>query len=107
MPLSYATELLAAFPSLGMRGGLAVVELVAHGLVTITCAAAGWMVWTRAPDGLAFAAAAVGASGVVTLQSLFWTVLPRQIAPGDRAPLAALAIAHTMFWLALIGMRRR
>jgi len=107
VPLNYATELLGTMPSLGMRGAPAVIELVVHGLVTIACATAGWIVWTRAPGSWAMAMSAVVAAAAASIQSLFWTTLPRNLAPGQKWPLAVVVAVHMIFWLALIGAARR
>jgi hypothetical protein len=107
VPLNYATELLATVPSLGMRGTPAVVELVARGLVTILCATAGWMVWTSASGSWPIAMSAIVAAAAASIQSLFWTVLPRNVAPGDKWPLGAVVLVHMIFWLVLIGTARR
>ncbi|MGH9370429.1 MAG: hypothetical protein ACRD15_02725 [Vicinamibacterales bacterium] len=107
VPLNYAIELLGAFPSLDMRGPVALVELTVHGLVAIVCAAAGWMLWVGSPSALPFAAFAVVAGGIATIQSLYWSTLPRQLAPGERLPLAALAAAWTVFWVVFIRLRRK
>jgi hypothetical protein len=107
VPLTYAVELLGALSSLEMRGTAAVVELAAHAVVTMICAAAGWMSWTRSPAGLSFAALAVVASGIATIQSLYWSTLPRQLAPGERLPLAALTTALTVVWVVLIRRLRQ
>ena len=102
VPLNFANEILGTFPSLGMRGVTAIVELAAHALVAILCATAGWMVWTRAPAAWPMAAASVAASTITSIQSLFWTALPRNIAPGQKLPLAAAAVVLAVFWLLLI-----
>jgi hypothetical protein len=106
IPLNYASELSRVLPSLSSRGGWAAFELGVHGLVTLLCATAGWMVWTRAPAAMPVAAAAVAAACAATLQSLAWTVLPRDLAPGERLPLAALAIVHTAFWMVWLRLNR-
>ncbi len=102
VPLNFANELFATVPSLQMRGAPAIIELALHGMAAMLCATAGWMLWVGAPAGLTLAAAAVTAAGLVSLQSLFFTVLPRNTAPGERIPLALVTCAHTAFWLAII-----
>lgn len=102
VPLDFANELLATIPSLPMRGAPALVELIVHGAVAMLCATAGWMLWVRGPAASAFAAVAVAAAGLVSLQSLFLTVLPRDTAPGERLPLFLLTCAHVTFWLLMI-----
>jgi hypothetical protein len=102
MPASYAAALLAAIPSLEMRGERAIMEIGAHGIVTLLGVMAGWMIATRAPAAVPLARAAVIAAGAASIQSLFWSVLPHDVAPGQRQPLAAVAIAHTIFWLVML-----
>ena len=103
VPLNFATELFATLPSLQMRGLPAVVELASHAVVAMICAAAGWATWAGAPAARALAAGGVIAAAVVSVQSLYWTVLPRNFAPSDRLPLAALAFVHTAFWLFMLS----
>jgi hypothetical protein len=102
VPASYAAVLLTAIPSLEMRGARAIVELGVHGLVTLMAVVAGWMISTRAPAAVPFARAAVIAAGAASIQSLFWSVLPHDVAPGQRQPLAVLAIAHATFWIVML-----
>jgi hypothetical protein len=107
VPLNFAVELLGVLPSLATRGPSAAAEVLFHAIVAVTCVTAGWMVWTGAPAALPMAAVAVAASGAAAMQSLFWTVLPRQLAPGERLPLAALTVVHTLFWLIWIRLQAR
>ena len=110
VPLNFAGELFATVPSLQMRGAPALLELAFHGAVAMLCATAGWMLWVRAPPGPAIAAVAVAMAALVSLQSLFLTVLPRNTAPGERLPIASIVFAHTTFWLIMIhrsGRRER
>jgi hypothetical protein len=103
VPVTFAFELLSVMPSIGRRGPVAVVELSAHAVAAIVCAAAGWMLLVRAPVAFAAAAAAIVVGALVSMQSLYWTVLPRHTAPSDRLALAALVSGHALFWLAMIG----
>lgn len=107
VPVSFAGEFFATLPSIGRRGVLAVTELAAHAGAAAICATAAWMLLVRSPSAGTGAAIAVIVSGLVTIQSLFWTVLPRQIAPGQALPLAALASVHMAFWLALLRFYAR
>jgi hypothetical protein len=102
-PLQFAVELLTALPSVDARGIGAIGELTIHAGVAMLCALAGRMVWTRAPAARPFASAAVLARGAVAVQSIFASVLPRDIAPGSALPLAALSLGITAFWLIVIA----
>jgi hypothetical protein len=106
-PGTFAMELLTALPSIGVRGPGAWIELVVHGVVAITCAVGGRMLRIAAPAGPAVAAVGVAARAVISLQSLFWTALPRDVAPGTRLPLALLACANAVFWLFVIRSNSR
>lgn len=102
VPLGFANELLTALPSLGWRGASAIAELTFHGAGTVLCATAGWMLHGRAPAAGAAARAAIIVSAAAALQSLFWTTLPRQVAPGERLPIAVLTCVHAGFWLLML-----
>jgi hypothetical protein len=102
VPGTFAAELLTTLPSIGVRGRLAWLELALHGIVAMSCAVAGRMLRIDSPSAPLMAAAGVIARAVVSLQSLFWTVLPRDVAPGMRLPLALLACAIAAIWLAVI-----
>ena len=101
-PGTFAMELLTALPSIGVRGPAAWIELTVHGVVAVTCAAGGRMLRIASPAGPAVAAAGVATRAVISLQSLFWTTLPRDVAPGTHLPLALLACANAAFWLVVI-----
>jgi hypothetical protein len=101
-PGTFALELLATLPSLGTRGPRAWIELAGHGVIAMFCAVAGRMLRIGAPAAPVAAAIAVGARAVMSLQSLLWTTLPQDVAPGTRLPLALLACANALFWLLVI-----
>jgi hypothetical protein len=101
-PRNFAIELLTTLPSLGMRGAVALVELLAHGAVAVLCVAAGWALWTATPHGPALAAVALIVSAIAGVQSLYWSILPSQTMPGDHLPLAILIVAHATAWLAYL-----
>jgi hypothetical protein len=107
VPLTCAAELFATLPSLPMRGLPAVLELSLHATVALFSVIGGWMAWIRSQAALPMAGAAVVVSSAAALQSLFWTALPRNIAPGEQLPFAALVSVHAAVWLALIGAARR
>ena len=101
-PGTFAMELLGTLPSIGMRGRLAWLELAVHGAVATFCAVAGRMLRLESPSAPAAAAAAVGIRALVSLQSLFWTELPRDLAPGMQLPMALLVCGNAIFWLIVI-----
>jgi hypothetical protein len=106
-PLTLAREVGATLGSLGMRGPAAVVELAVHGAVAAVAVAASWGLWIGNPRAPAFAAVAVLASGAATVQSLYWSLLPANIIPGQRLPLALVAIAHAAGWMIYLSRSRR
>jgi hypothetical protein len=81
-----------------MRGPAGAAELLAHAVVTALAVAAEWGLWIGNPAAPALAVLAVGASAAISIQSLYWTWLPHNIMPGDRLPLAVLAVAHAACW---------
>jgi hypothetical protein len=106
VPGTFAVELLTALPSLGMRGAPAWIELGIHGAVAILCAVGGRMIRVRAPSAWRLAASGIVARAAVSMQSLFWTVLPRDVAPGTRTPLALLACVNAILWLSVLFWTR-
>jgi hypothetical protein len=97
-PLNFAAELSASLGSLAMRGPAGVAELSAHAVVAALAVAAAWGLWVGNPAAPALAPFAVAASAAASVQSLYWTWLPHNIMPGDRLPLAVLAVAHAACW---------
>ena len=106
-PATFAVEFLRTLPSIGVRGPGAWIELAVHGIVAMTCAAGGRMLRIASPAGPSVAAAAVAARGLIGLQSLFWTALPRDVAPGTHLPIALLTCANAVFWLLVIRSMTR
>jgi hypothetical protein len=106
-PLTFAAEAASALPSLGMRGVLGTSELLVHGIVAALSFAAGWALWQRSPAAPRLATYAVGACGVVGVQSLYWSVLPSNVFPSDRLPLAALIVGHALAWLIYLRRSKR
>ena len=101
-PATFAVDFLRTLPSIGVRGPGAWIELAVHGIVAMTCAAGGRMLRIGTPAGPAVAAAGVAARAVIGVQSLFWTALPRDVAPGTHLPIALLTCANAVFWLMVI-----
>ena len=106
-PLNFAGELLKTFPSIRMRGPLAAVELLAHGLVAMTCVAAGRALWIGSPLGPTLARVALVLAALAAVQSLYWSTLPSQTMPGDELPLAILAVAHSAGWVVFLRRSER
>ena len=107
MPAGFAAELGTTLPSIAMRGPLGIVELTTHGIVTCLGVAAAWSLLTGRPHGPPLARAAIVAFAIVNVQSLYWSVLPRQTPPGTELPLAALAAAHAAAWLVFLHRSTR
>lgn len=106
-PISFASEVTTALQTLGMRGWGGVVELVAHAAVTAIAVAAGWGLWVGNPAAPSMSAVAVLLCAAASVQSLFWTRLPHDVVPGDRMPLALLAMAHATGWMMYLRKSRR
>jgi hypothetical protein len=106
-PLTFAAEAASALPSLAMRGPLGAFELLVHGIVAALSFAAGWALWQMSPSAPALATAAVGACGLVGVQSLYWSVLPGNVFPSDRLPMAAFVVAHALAWLVYLRRSKR
>ena len=107
MPLTFSGELHATLPSIAMRGSAAVLELLVHGAMTALAVAAGLALVKRDPHGPMFAVIALAGSCAVIVQSMFWSVLPRQTMPGDRTLLAILSIVHAAAWIVYLRRSRR
>jgi len=101
-PGTFAIELLTALPLIRVRGPAAWIELLVHGIVAITCAVGGRMLRIASPAGPVVAAAGVAARALIGVQSLFWTTLPTDVAPGTGLPRALLTCANAVFWLLVI-----
>jgi len=106
-PMKLASEVSATLGSLEMRGLAGVVELSAHAVITALAVAAGWGLWIGNPKAPIFAAIALAACAVASVQSLYWTRLPGNTMPGDRLPLAVAAIAHATGWMVYLRKSRR
>ena len=106
-PLTLAGELAATLPSVSMRGAPAVLELLAHAAVAALSIAAAWALWIENPVGPQLAAVALTAVASAGVQSLYWSVLPRNTKPDDKLPLAILAVMHSAIWLVYLIRSRR
>ncbi len=104
-PLRVAGEFTQSLSTIGMRGAPAIAELIAHAMVAATAVAAAWALWNGAGHGPAMAIVAVILSAAASVQSLYWSHLPRQTPPGSQLPLAAIAVAHAAAWVAYLSFR--
>ena len=106
VPGMFAIELLSTLPSMGMRGVVAWLELAVHGTVAALCAVAGRMIRLGTPAASTLAVAGIIARAVVAIQSLFWTRLPTDVAPGTRGVFTALACVNAAVWLGVVVWTR-
>ena len=106
-PLTFAVEAASTLQTLGMRGAAGAIELAAHGVVTALAIAAGWALWQSSPAGPMLARMAIAAAGLSGVQSLYWSVLPSDVFPSDRLPLAVLTVAHAVAWLVYLRRSKR
>jgi hypothetical protein len=106
-PSAFVREAASALPSLGMRGVVGAFELIVHGVAAALSIGAGWALWQGNPGGPTLATVAISASAVVGVQSLYWSVLPSNVFPSDRLPLAILTLAHAAAWLVYLRRSKR
>ena len=92
-PLHFAIEALRVLSTLSYRGATAGVELIVHGGVAALCAAAALALLNAVPSARAVATAAVIASILRTIQSLYWSALPNNTPPGDEPLIVGTAVA--------------
>jgi hypothetical protein len=107
VPLNFSAELAMTLPSIGMRGGLAVIELTAHGAAAALSAAAGYALWLRRPHGPMLARAALVINALVAVQRHYWSILPSQTMPGDELWLSIAAVLHSAVWLVFLRRSAR
>jgi hypothetical protein len=101
-PMRVAGEITRTLPTIDMRGGLAVAELLAHAVVAAIAVAAAWSLWNGADHGPVLAIVALLLSAAVSVQSLYWSRLPHQTPPGAHLPFAVAAVAHAAVWIAYV-----
>jgi len=92
-----------------MRGAVGAIELLFHGAVAAVAVAAVRAIWGGMPAAFMLGRIALIASAVASVQSLNWSVLPRQTAPGEALPLSIGAVLHAATWLVYLRIisRRR
>jgi hypothetical protein len=105
-PGTFALELLSALPTMGMRGLASWIELLVHGTVAMVCAVAGRMLRIDSPAASTLAVSGILAWAAIAIQSLIWTTLPRDVAPGTRGLFLALACLNAVLWLGVLYWSR-
>jgi hypothetical protein len=106
-PLVFASQVSGTLGSLAMRWPIGVIELAAHAGVAALAVAAGRALWIENPGAPVLAEVALAACAAMSVQSLYWTWLPDNTMPGDRLPLAVVAIAHAAGWMTYLRRSRR
>lgn len=101
-PLHFAAEALGVLPTIAYRGPLAVLELSVHGAIAAFSAAAGFALFNGAPDGRPLAILAVVAVAARTIQSVYWSVLPNNSAPGTEPVYLIAAVVLAIVAVAVI-----
>ncbi len=104
-PLRFAAEALAVIPTISYRGPLAIVELIAHGLVAALSASAGFALFNKSPDGGRLGRLAILAVSARSIQSLTWSVLPNNTPPGSELWSAGVTIVIAA--VALVVLRSK
>ena len=107
VPLNFSAELSTTLPSIGMRGAVAVVELIVHGAAAALSVSAGYALWLRRPHGPMLARAAVVINSLVVIQRHYWSILPSQTMPGDELWLSIAAVLHSALWLVFLHRSAR
>jgi hypothetical protein len=74
--------------SLAVRDPLSVITIVARLAVGLVSAIAGWLVTQRRPPGLGLAVVASLVSAALVTVGLAWRLLPTNLDPGLRLPMA-------------------
>jgi hypothetical protein len=105
-PGTFALELLSALPTMGMRGLASWMELGVHGAVAVVCAVAGRMLRIDSPAASTLAVSGILARAATSIQSLIWTTLPRDVAPGTRGLFLAFACLNAVLWLGVLYWSR-
>jgi hypothetical protein len=106
-PLRLAGDITQSLPTIGMRGGLAVAELLAHAVIAAVAVAAARSLWNDADHGPLLATVAVLLSAAASVQSLYLSRLPQHTPPGAHLPFAILAMAHATAWVVYLRWRLR
>ena len=105
-PLRFASEALGVLATIPYRGLLAIIELLAHGVVAALAAAAGLALWNGAPDARRLASLAILASVARVIQSLYWSRLPSSTMPGDEPRIIGTVLVVSSLALLALWARR-
>jgi hypothetical protein len=106
-PLSFTGIASTTLPSIGMRGWLAVIELIWAGAVAAISAAAALSLWMERPHGVPLAKLALVLSTLRGIQSLYWTALPSNAPPGTQGLYTAAMVVFSLGWLAYLSNAER
>jgi hypothetical protein len=106
-PLNFGSTLAATGLSPGFRGAIAVLEIVAMGVIATLSVTASWSLLNREPHGIPLARAALIATTVREVLALYWTRLPSNVAPGTRGIYSLVMAAHAAAWLTYLRRARR
>ena len=104
--MNFSAELATTLPSVGMRGAVAVVELLVHGTAAAISVSAGYALWLRRPHAPMLARAALVINALVAIQRNYWSILPSQTIPGDELWLSIAAVLHSAAWLVFLRRSR-
>ncbi len=107
VPLNFSAELATTLPSVGIRGVVAVGELIVHGAAAALSVSAGYALWLRRPHGPMLARAALVINALVAIQRHYWSILPSQTMPGDELWLSIAAVLHSVAWLVFLHRSAR
>jgi hypothetical protein len=106
-PLRVAGEVMQSLSTMGMRGAPALFELTAHAAIAAVSVAAAWSLWNGSTHGTKLAVVALVLSAAASVQSVYWSRLPRQTPPGAELPVAAIAVVHASGWILYLLLRPR
>jgi hypothetical protein len=106
-PLGLAWSVSGLVPTLGFRGAGVALLLAARVLVTGFGVAAGLAIFGRRPHAVRLAAAALVLLGASALVSLLAPILPTNLPPDLRAPVAVAVTIYYGAWLAYLRLSRR
>ena len=107
VPFNFSAELATTLPSVGMRGAVAIVELIVHGAAAALSVSAGYALWLRRPHSPMLARAALVINALVSIQRHYWSILPSQTMPGDELWLSIAAAVHSVAWLVFLHRSAR